>query len=196
MEFRDLKSQYQQYKTEIDTAVQKVLNNGNFIGGREVGELETRLSEYVGVKHSITCANGTEAMTLLMMAWDIKEGDAVFVPDFTFFSTGEIVSFRGATPIFVDVERETFNMDPIKLEKAILKTIEEGALTPRVVIPVDLFGLPANYPEILKVADKYNLKVLEDGAQGFGGNINGQRACSFGDAATTSFFPRLTIIWK
>ena len=189
MEFRDLKSQYQQYKTEIDTAVQKVLNNGNFIGGREVGELETRLSEYVGVKHSITCANGTEAMTLLMMAWDIKEGDAVFVPDFTFFSTGEIVSFRGATPIFVDVERETFNMDPIKLEKAILKTIEEGALTPRVVIPVDLFGLPANYPEILKVADKYNLKVLEDGAQGFGGNINGQRACSFGDAATTSFFP-------
>lgn len=189
MEFRDLKAQYEKYKSEIDAAIQEVINNTNFIGGKEVNTLEQRLAEYVGVKHCITCANGTEAMNLLMMAWDIKEGDAVFVPDFTFFSTGEIVSFRGATPIFVDVDRDTFNIDTTKLEKAINKVLEEGKLTPKVIIPVDLFGLPADYMEVEKIAKKYNLKVLEDAAQGFGGSINGKKACSFGDAATTSFFP-------
>ncbi|WP_201319203.1 DegT/DnrJ/EryC1/StrS aminotransferase family protein [Paenibacillus sp. EPM92] len=189
MQFRDIKAQYQTYKDEIDSVIQEVLLNADFIGGKQVGELEAQLAEYVGVKHCISCANGTEAMTLVMMAWGIKEGDAVFVPDFTFFSTGEIVSFRGATPVFVDVDRETFNLDPVKLEKAIQKTIAEGKLIPRVIIPVDLFGLPANYPEIEKIAEKYKLLILEDGAQGFGGNINGKRACSFGHAATTSFFP-------
>ena len=189
MEFRDLKAQYDKYKHEIDSAIQEVINNANFIGGKEVDILEKRLAEYTGVKHCITCANGTEAMTLLMMAWDIKEGDAVFVPDFTFFSTGEIVSFRGATPIFVDVDRDTFNVDTVKLEKAIKKTLVEGKLTPKVIIPVDLFGLPADHIEIEKIAKKYNLRVLEDAAQGFGGSINGRKACSFGDAATTSFFP-------
>ena len=189
MEFRDLKTQYQTYKNEIDHAIQNVLTNANFIGGNEVKELEQQLSEYVGVKHCITCANGTEAMTLVLMAWGIKEGDAIFLPDFTFFSTGEVVSFNGATPIFVDVDRNTFNLDVAKLEEAIIKTVEEGKLTPKVIIPVDLFGLPANYPEIQIVADKHNLLVLEDGAQGFGGVIEGKRACSFGNAATTSFFP-------
>lgn len=189
MEFRDLKAQYQHYKTEIDSAIQNVLDDANYIGGKEVPILERRLAEYVGVKHCISCANGTEAMTLLMMAWDIKEGDAVFVPDFTFFSTGEIVSFRGATPIFVDVVRDTFNIDTVKLEKAIVKVLEEGKLTPRAIIPVDLFGLPADHDEIERIAQKYKLKVLEDGAQGFGGSFNGKKACSFGDAATTSFFP-------
>ena len=189
MEFRDLIAQYDKYKFEIDSAIQEVINNANFIGGKEVNTLEQRLAEHVGVKHCITCANGTEAMTLLMMAWDIKEGDVVFVPDFTFFSTGEIVSFRGATPIFVDVDRDTFNIDTIKLEKAINKVIDEGKLTPTVIIPVDLFGLPADYIEIEKIAKKYNLRVLEDAAQGFGGSIKGKKACSFGDAATTSFFP-------
>ena len=189
MEFRDLKAQYDKYKSEIDSAIQEVINNTNFIGGKEVNTLEQRLAEYVGVKHCISCANGTEAMTLLMMAWDIKEGDAVFVPDFTFFSTGEIVSFRGATPIFVDVDRDTFNIDTTKLEKAILKVLEEGKLTPKMIIPVDLFGLPADHIEIERIAKKYNLKVLEDAAQGFGGSLNGKKACSFGDAATTSFFP-------
>ncbi len=189
MEFRDLKAQYDKYKDEIDSAIQEVINNTNFIGGKEVNMLEQRLAEYVGVKHCITCANGTEAMTLLMMAWDIKEGDAVFVPDFTFFSTGEVVSFRGATPIFVDVDRDTFNIDTKKLENAINKVINEGKLVPKVIIPVDLFGLPANHIEIEKIAMKYNLKVLEDAAQGFGGSIYGKRTCSFGDAATTSFFP-------
>lgn len=189
MEFRDLKAQYNKYKNEIDSAIQKVINSTNFIGGKEVNTLEKRLAEYVGVKHCITCANGTEAMTLLMMAWDIKEGDAVFVPDFTFFSTGEIVSFRGATPIFVDVDRDTFNIDTTKLEKAINEVISEGKLTPKVIIPVDLFGLPADHIEIEKIAKKYNLRILEDAAQGFGGSINGKKACSFGNAATTSFFP-------
>ena len=189
MEFRDLKAQYNKYKYEIDSAIQEVINNTNFIGGKEVNTLEQRLAEYVGVKHCITCANGTEAMTLLMMAWDIKEGDAVFVPDFTFFSTGEIVSFRGATPIFVDVDRDTFNIDTDKLEKAINIVIDEGKLTPKMIIPVDLFGLPADHIEIETIAKKYNLRVLEDAAQGFGGSINGKKACSFGDAATTSFFP-------
>ncbi len=189
MEFRDLKAQYDKYKIEIDSAIQEVISNTNFIGGKEVNTLEQRLAEYVGVKYCITCANGTEAMTLLMMAWDIKEGDAVFVPDFTFFSTGEIVSFRGATPIFVDVDRDTFNIDPIKLEKEINKVLKEGKLTPKVIIPVDLFGLPADHIEIEKIAKTYSLRVLEDAAQGFGGSINGKRACSFGDAATTSFFP-------
>ena len=189
MEFRDLKTQYQKYKNEIDNAIQEVIASSNFIDGKEVKDLEGQLAEYVGVKHCISCANGTEAMTLLMMAWGIKEGDAVFVPDFTFFSTGEVVSFRGATPIFVDVDRRTFNIDKVKLEQAIIKTLDEGRLTPKVVIPVDLFGLPADHYEIDKISKKYNILVLEDGAQGFGGNINGRRACSFGDAATTSFFP-------
>lgn len=189
MEFRDLKTQYQKYKQEIDSAINEVITNSNFIGGKEVTELEQQLADYVGVKHCISCANGTEAMTLVMMAWDIKEGDAVFVPDFTFFSTGEIVSFRGATPVFVDVDRDTFNIDIAKLEQAIINVLEEGSLTPKVIIPVDLFGLPADHHEIEIIAKKYNLLILEDGAQGFGGNINGKRACSFGDAATTSFFP-------
>src|SRR5690554_6726680 len=189
MQFRDLKAQYKRYEKEINAAIQEVIDSAAFIGGKAVGELETRLADYVGVKHCITCANGTEAMTLVMMAWGIKEGDAVFVPDFTFFSTGEIVSFRGATPVFVDVDKDTFNIDANKLEEAIKRVLDEGKLTPKVIIPVDLFGLPANYSEIEKIAKKYDLLVLEDGAQGFGGSINGKKACSFGNAATTSFFP-------
>lgn len=189
MEFRDIQSQYLRYKSEIDDAVQRVLLSARFIGGKEVAELEEQLAAYVDVKHCITCANGTEAMTLVLMAWGIGEGDAVFVPDFTFFSTGEVVSFRGATPIFVDVDRGTFNLDPLKLEEAIQKTAKFGKLTPKMVIPVDLFGLPANYPALEKIAAKYNLLMLEDGAQGMGGNIDDKKACAFGDAATTSFFP-------
>ncbi|WP_067729078.1 DegT/DnrJ/EryC1/StrS family aminotransferase [Oceanobacillus damuensis] len=189
MQFRDLKTQYTTYKDEIDLAVQEVMNNASFIGGPIVKELEEELAAYVGVKHCISCGNGTDALSLVLMAWDVKEGDAVFVPDFTFFSTGEVISLNGATPVFVDVEETTFNIDTNKLDKAIQKTIEEGKLSPKVIIPVDLFGLPANYQEIEKVAKKYNVLVLEDGAQGFGGNIDGKMACSFGDAATTSFFP-------
>ncbi len=189
MEFRDLKTQYQVLKPQIDKAIQTVLNEGRFIMGRQVQELEQTLADYVGVKHCITCANGTDALYMVLMAWDIKAGDAVFVPDFTFFATGEVVSLTGATPIFVDVDPDTFNIDPIKLEVAIKEVLKEGRYKPRVIIPVDLFGLPADYPEIKKIADNYKLLILEDGAQGFGGRIGNRRACSFGNAATTSFFP-------
>lgn len=189
MEFRDLKQQYQVLKTKMDSAVLEVMTDCNFINGKQVKELEKQLAEYVGTKHCVTCANGTEALSMMLMAWNIGPGDAVFVPDFTFFATGEVASFEGATPVFVDVDADTFNMDPKSLEKAILAVKEEGKLIPKVVIPVDLFGLPADYDTIIKVAHKYGLKVLEDGAQGFGGMYKGKRACSFGDAAATSFFP-------
>lgn len=189
MEFRDLKSQYKKYKKEIDNAIQDIVFNCNFISGNQVTELEDDLADYVGVRHCITCANGTDALTLMMMAWNIKEGDAVFVPDFTFFASGEIVSLAGATPIFVDVDRDTFNIDPKKLELAIQKVINEGKYKPKLIVTVDLFGLPANYDEIERIAKTYGILVLEDAAQGFGGRIRNKKACSFGDAATTSFFP-------
>jgi UDP-2-acetamido-2-deoxy-ribo-hexuluronate aminotransferase len=189
MPFRDLKAQYQALKPQIDKAIQTVLDEGQFIMGRQVHELEETLAEYVGVKHCITCANGTDALLMVLMAWDIKAGDAVFVPDFTFFATAEVVALVGATPVFVDVDEDTFNIDPVKLEAAIQQTIQEGRYEPRVIIPVDLFGLPADYPAIEKIAEKYNLLILEDGAQGFGGKIGERKACSFGQAATTSFFP-------
>lgn len=189
MEFRDLKRQYQVLKDAIQAEMNQVLQAGQYISGPQVAELENQLANYVGVKHCIACANGTDALSLVAMAWGWGENDAVFVPDFTFFATAEIVSFEGATPIFVDVDLETFNICPDSLEQAIQAVLKEGKLTPKAIIPVDLFGLPANYPAILEIAEKYGLKVLEDGAQGFGGSINGQKACSFGHAATTSFFP-------
>ena len=189
MEFRDLKKQYQVLKKDIDDAVEKVMTDCNFISGSQVPELEQDLAEYVGVKHCVSCANGTDALQLMMMAWKIKEGDAVFVPDFTFFSTGEVVAFEGATPVFVDVCRDTFNMSPESLEEAILAVEKEGKLKPRAVIPVDLFGLPYDADAINQIAHKHGLLVLEDGAQGFGGMYKKRRACALGDAATTSFFP-------
>lgn len=189
MQFRDLKAQYETLQEEIDAAMTKVITDCNFISGAQVSALEQELAEYVGVKHCVTCGNGTDALSMMLMAWGIKEGDAVFVPDFTFFASGEVVSFEGATPVFYDVKKETFNADTLSLETAIKEVIQEGILTPRVIIAVDLFGQPADYVAIEQIAKKYNLLVLEDGAQGFGGAIQGKRACSFGDAATTSFFP-------
>lgn len=189
MQFRDLKQQYQVLKKDIDAAMIEVATNCNFINGQQVKDLEKKLAEYVGVKHCITCGNGTDALTMAMMAWGFKEGGAVFVPDFTFFSSGEIVSHAGATPVFVDVDMDTFNISAESLEKAVKKTLDEGILKPQAVVAVDLFGLPADFAAVRAVADKYGLKVLEDGAQGFGGNIEGKVACSFGDISTTSFFP-------
>ena len=189
MQFRDLKHQYQVLKPQIDQAVLDVMQSGAFIMGQPVKELEAQLAEYVGVRHCLTCANGTDALTLALKAWGIGPGDAVFVPDFTFFSSAEVVSLEGATPVFVDVDEETFNISTSDLERAIIQTLAEDKLSPKVIVTVDLFGLPANYPAIRQIADKYHLLILEDGAQGFGGNINGQRACSFGDISTTSFFP-------
>ena len=189
MEFRDLKKQYSVLRKDIDWAMLAVAASGGYIMGAPVRELEQKLAAYVDVKHCLGCANGTDALTLALKAWGIGPGDAVFVPDFTFFSSAEVVSLEGATPVFVDVREETFNIDVDDLERAIRKTIVEGVLKPKVIIAVDLFGLPADYPEIRAIADRYGLLILEDGAQGFGGSIGGIRACSFGDIATTSFFP-------
>ena len=189
MQFRDLKKQYESLKPEIDFAIADVIDSSRFISGPQVKELEAQLAGYVGVKHCITCANGTDALTLALMAWGIGKGDAVFVPDFTFFSSGECPAIVGATPIFVDVDERTFNLDPHKLEQAVEQIISEGELKPKAVVAVDLFGLPADYVRIKAVCKKYGLLLLEDGAQGFGGSINGKMACSFGDIATTSFFP-------
>ena len=189
MKFRDLHKQYQILKPAIDHAIAEVLSEGNFISGRQVAELESELAAYVGVKHCITCANGTDALTLALMAWDIGPGDAVFVPDFTFFASGETPAYEGAVPIFVDVEEDTFNLSSSSLEAAIMQVRQEGKLIPRAIVAVDLFGQPANYPQICRIADRYELMILEDGAQGFGGQIGERKACSFGDISTTSFFP-------
>ena len=201
MEFRDLKQQYQILREDMDRAILDAVASGAYIMGPQVKELEKQLAEYVGVKHCLTCANGTDALTLALKAWGIGPGDAVFVPDFTFFSSAEVVSLEGATPVFVDVHEETFNMDAEDLDRAIKQVLAGGRLKPRVVVAVDLFGLPADYQSIRAVADKYGLLILEDGAQGFGGSVipsalsvipseaKESRACSFGDISTTSFFP-------
>lgn len=189
MQFRDLKAQYAALKPDIDKAIGEVLASSAFIMGKPVAELEEQLANYVGRKHCITCANGTEALQLSLMAMDVGPGDAVFTSDFTYFASAGCASVIGATPILVDIELNTFNMSPTALEAAIKAVIAEGKLTPKVIIPVDLFGLPANYREILPIAEKYGLKVLEDAAQGFGGMLDGTRACGFGDVSATSFFP-------
>lgn len=189
MQFRDLKKQYEVLKKDIDQNIQSVCLTSHYISGPEVLKLEEKLAEYVGVKHCITCANGTDALTLSLKAWGIGKGDAVFVPDFTFFSSGECPASLGATCFFVDVDKNTYNMDSKKLEEAIKKVIAEGKYIPKVVVTVDLFGLPADYDAIKPICQKYNLLLLEDGAQGFGGAIRGKKNCSFGDIATTSFFP-------
>ena len=151
MEFRDLKRQYQVLKPQMDAAMLEVAQNCNFIGGAQVTQLEKQLAEYVGVKHCITCGNGTDALSMVMMAWGIQKGDAVFVPAFTFFASAEVIAFEGATPVFVDVEESTFNMDAEKLDEAITRVEQQGELKPRAVIAVDLFGQPADYPRIEKV---------------------------------------------
>ena len=189
MQFIDLAAQYQHLKQRIDKRIQAVLDHGHYIMGPEVDELESKLADYVGVKHCISCANGTDALQLAMMVLNIKAGDAVFCPTFTFFATAEVIAYAGATPVFVDSDARTFNICPEDLERRIQTVIAQGKLVPRAIIAVDLFGLPANYPELEKIAQKYQLKLIEDAAQGFGGEINGKRAGSFGDIATTSFFP-------
>ena len=189
MQFRDLQKQYEVLKPQIDAAMVGVASSAHFISGMEVKELEKKLAEYVGVKHCITCANGTDAITLAMRAWGIGVGDAVFVPDFTFFSSGECPADEGATPIYVDVNQYTYNIDPEKLEEAVKKVISDGKYKAKAVVAVDLFGQPAEYDRIKPICEKYNLLLLEDGAQGFGSSINGKMACSFGDISTTSFFP-------
>ena len=189
MQFRDLKKQYEVLRPRMDEAILEVAASSQYIGGPQVKTLEERLARYVGVKHCITCGNGTDALQLALMAWGIGPGDAVFVPDFTFFASGEVAAVLGATPVFYDVCPDTFNADPISLEKAIIAVRKEGKLNPRAVVDVDLFGLPADHETIAAVAEFYGLFFLEDAAQGFGGSLHGRRNGSFGDAAATSFFP-------
>ena len=189
MQFRDLKAQYQELKPEIDKAISLVIDSAAFILGQPVIELENALSAYVGRKHCVTCGSGTDALQLSLMAWDIGPGDAVFTSDFTYFASAGTVSILGGTPIFVDIDLATFNMCPKALEQQIQRIIAKGELTPKAIIPVDLFGQPADYNKILPIAEKYQLKVLEDAAQGFGGSINSKRAGSFGSLSATSFFP-------
>lgn len=189
MQFRDLHAQYEALKPEIDAGIQAVIESTGFILGKPVAELEEQLAAYAGRKHCVGVANGTEALQLALMAHDVGPGDAVFTSDFTYFASAGCASIIGAIPVMVDIDLATFNMSPAALETQIQKVLAEGKLTPRFIIPVDLFGLPASYPEIEKIAAKYGLKILEDAAQGFGGAIRGKRACSFGDVSATSFFP-------
>lgn len=189
MQFRDLKRQYEVLKNDIDRAMIDVASSSAYIGGKQVKQLETELAEYVGVRHCVSCANGTDALTLALKTLGVGHGDAVFVPDFTFFSTAEVVSLEGATAVFVDVDMETYNISVADLEKKVEAVKREEELTLKAVITVDLFGLPADYDGVREIADRNGMYVVEDGAQGFGGTRNGRRACSMGDICTTSFFP-------
>ena len=189
MQIRDLKAQYMRLKPEMDAAIASVIDSTQFIRGEQNDRLEEKLADYVGVKHCIACANGTDALEVALKAMGVGAGDAAFVPDYTFLSTAEAVSTNGATPVFVDVYYDTFNMSVESLETAIEKTLREGKLCPKVIIPVGLFGLPADHVRLNEVAKKYDLFILEDAAQSVGGTIGNQKACSFGDIATTSFFP-------
>ena len=189
MQFRDLTKQYNALKGEMDKAILDVVASSAFVMGPKIKEMEAAFANYVGMKHCVACNSGTDALLLALKVWNVKPGDAVFVPSFTFFASAEVIAMQGATPVFVDVDKDTFNIDPIDLIRKIEQTLKAGVLTPRVIIAVDLFGLPADFNSIREIARKYNLYVLEDGAQGFGGRLNGKEACSFGDIATTSFFP-------
>ena len=189
MQFRDLKKQYNVLKDEMDQAIMEVVASSAYVMGPKIKEMETAFAEYVGVKHCIACNSGTDALLLALKAWDVKPGDAVFVPSFTFFASAEVIAMQGATPVFVDVDPDTFNMDDEDLQRKIKKVIWDGELTPKAVIVVDLFGLPANFEAIRATAERFRLYVLEDAAQGFGGRIGEEKACTFGDISTTSFFP-------
>lgn len=187
-QFIDLAAQQKLIRTQIDAAIKKVLDHGQFIMGPEVKEFEGQLREFTGAKHALTCANGTDALTLVLMAWGVGKGDAVFVPSFTYVASAETPAQLGATPFFVDVLKDTFNIDPDSFKQAIIDCRELG-LNPSVVIAVDLFGQPANVDAITEIAYAENIKVLVDGAQSFGATSMGRRVGSMGDATTTSFFP-------
>jgi dTDP-4-amino-4,6-dideoxygalactose transaminase len=189
MEFIDLKAQYKHLKNDIYEAIANVLDKGDYILGSDVHSFEEELCAYTGRKYCVSVANGTDAIVLALRVLGVGSGDAVFVPDFTYFATAEAVSIVGATPVFVDVDQDTLNIDPKKLEDAITQVKRQKDLLPKAIIPVDLFGLPYNVPEITAIAEKHKLYIIEDAAQGFGGEYDGRKACSFGDIATTSFFP-------
>ena len=202
MQFIDLAAQQQRIRDKINSNIQAVLAHGSYIMGPEIKQLEEKLASFVGTKHAIACASGTDALLLALMAYGVGPGDAVFTTPFTFIATAEVISLLGATPVFVDIDPKTFNIDPDKLDQAIraLKssdpsiyplpmTYNRSPLTCRGIIPVDLFGLPADYERINTIAQENGLFVIEDAAQSFGAESNGKKACSLADIACTSFFP-------
>ena len=188
MQFIDLKAQQALIREKIDLRIKKVLDHGKYIMGPEVHELEERLSNYVSIKHCISCSSGTDALLIPLMAMNIGPGDAVLTTPFTYIATAEVIALIGATPVFCDIYDKTFNINPEELQKAYDMAISKN-LKPKAIMPVDLFGLPARYRLIEKFAEYNDLKVIEDAAQGFGGKINEKKAGSFGDVAATSFFP-------
>jgi UDP-2-acetamido-2-deoxy-ribo-hexuluronate aminotransferase len=187
--FIDLKAQRARLRDGIDAAVMRVLDHGAFVMGPEVGELERRLGAFGGASHVLSCANGTDALALPLMAWGIGRGDAVFCPSFTFAATAEVVPWFDATPVFVDILPDTYCMDPDHLDRAIQAVKAKGELRPRAVIAVDLFGQPADYPKIAEVARRHGLKLIADSAQGFGCSLEGRQPLAWADVTTTSFFP-------
>jgi len=202
MKFIDLAAQQKRIRNKIEANITAVLDHGKYIMGPEIKELEKRLADFVGVKHAIGCASGTDALLMALMAFNIGPGDAIFTSPFTFIATAEVISLLGATPVFVDIDPITFNMDPAKLDLSIsaLKAKDSDIhplpvtknplpLIPKGVIGVDIFGLPADYERIGAIAENNNLFVIEDAAQSFGAELNSNMACSFGNIACTSFFP-------
>ena len=187
--FIDLAAQQYRIKDRIDAAIQKVLAHGGYVMGPEVREFEAKLAEFGHAKRALSCANGTDALALPLMAWGIGRGDAVFCPSFTFAATPEVIPWTGAEPVFVDILPETYNLDPVKLEAAIAIVKAQGRLKPKVVIAVDLFGQPANYPKISEITRRHGLKLIADSAQGFGCTLEGKHPIYWADVTTTSFFP-------
>ena len=192
IDFIDLKTQQAKIKLQLKESIERVLAHGQYIMGPEIKELEERLAAYVGVKHVVTCSSGTDALLMPLMAYGVGPGDAIFTTPFTFIATAEVIQLLGATPIFVDIDPQTFNIDPTALKQAIAglsQNPKTASLKPKGIIPVDLFGQPADYDAINALAKQYNIFVLEDAAQSFGGTYKGRKACSLADVAATSFFP-------
>lgn len=189
--FIDLKTQQAQILPALTARIQAVLSHGQYVMGPEVGELESRLAAYVGVKHALSCSSGTDALLMALMAYGVGPGDAIFTTPFTFIATAEVVQLLGATSVFVDVERGTFNLDPEALEKTIrdLAADPRSHVRPKGIIPVDLFGQPADYDQINALASRHGLFVLGDAAQSFGATYKGKRTGSLAEVSATSFFP-------
>ena len=189
MPFIDLKSQYKSIQSQLNEAIQGVLNHGQYIMGPEVLELERKLALNTGSEYCVSCSSGTDALLMYLIAKGIGQGDAVFTSSFTFIATAEVIQLLGATPIFVDIREDTFNIDHNLLKKSVQDCLSIGKLQPKGIIPVDLFGLLAEYDSIEMIGDEFNLFILEDAAQSFGGSIQDKKSGTFGDASATSFFP-------
>ncbi len=189
MQFIDLGAQQKRIRESLEINIRKVLDHGRYINGPEIKELEEKLASYAGVKYAVGVGSGTDSLLMILMGNDVGPGDAVFTPTFTFIATAEVVQLLGATPVFVDIDSDTFNMDVKKLKEAIKKVLEDGKLKPRGIIPVDIFGQPADYDEINQIAKNYGLFVLQDAAQSFGATYKDRKSCSLVEFAATSFFP-------